>query len=560
MALINGTNGDDTLIGTNEADTIFGSNGDDSLQGLEGDDLLYGGNGQDQLWGGDGKDTLEGGNGDDRLYTSYGYDDLTGGNGNDVFVLSIGIGGPTSGGTNHITDFEQGTDLIELPQGLAFQRVSISNGTGHHANDAVITDKVNSQPLAIVVGIDSSEIKRSDFIGADRDVVLDWNATALEAVKSAGLLPPVATRNLAMVHTAIYDAVNAIEQTGSNYYVKDVVAPQGASREAAVAAAAHDVLVSLFPTQKATFDAAVTSSLAEIPDGKSEDDGVTLGKSVAEEIIAWRSADELRLIPPGLSYTPGTEAGNYQLTPPSFSLPHFQQWANITPWTMTSASQFRPDGPAALDSDEYVAEFNQMKDLGRKDSATRTADQTEIALFWTDPQGTYLPAGHFNQIAEQAALSRGNTLSENARLFAQLNTAAADSLIATWDAKVHYDSWRPITAIPQADTDGNPLTSSDSTWESLIVTPSFQDYVSAHSAVGGATSAVLASFFGDDFSFTTVTPGLSGVSRSYDTFSQAGLDLSYSRLYGGVHFQSSVDDGFTMGQDVGNYAAQNFFV
>jgi PAP2 superfamily/RTX calcium-binding nonapeptide repeat (4 copies) len=560
MALINGTNENDNLMGTNEADTIFGFNGNDSLQGLEGNDLLDASNGNDYLWGGDGQDTLNGGNGNDYLYTSPGHDDLIGGKGDDVFVLGIGIGGPASGGTNHILDFKKGADLIKLPEDLAFERLSIANGTGDHANDAVISDSINGQPLAIVTGVDSSTLKRSDFIANDRDIVLDWNAKLLETIKSEGLLPPVASRALAMLHTSVYDAVNAIDKKHSSYFVKDIVAPPGASREAAAAGAAHQVLVNLFPGQKATFDALLTSSLAEVPDGQAENDGVALGRSVANEIIEWRSTDDIRQIPPNIPYTPGTEPGDWQPTPPGFSLPHYQQWPNITPWTLTSSSQFRLGGPPAVNSSEYGAEFNQVKELGSKDSTTRTADQTEIALFWNDPQGTFLPPGHWNQIAEQASLRNDYTLSENAHLFAKLNIAIADALIAGWDSKTFYDFWRPDTAIEKADTDSNPVTTGDPAWTPLLITPPFQEYVSAHSTVSGAAGAILTSFFGDDFSFTTVTPGLPGIARSLGSFSETANEIGYSRLYGGIHFNSGIEDGLKLGESLGNYVAENFLV
>lgn len=560
MKLILGTFANDTLIGTNQGDRILGFNGSDFLKGLEGNDFLDGGNGQDYLWGGDGNDKLYGGNGNDYLYTSLGRDTLTGGNGNDVFVLGIGIGDPGLGGTNHITDFQQGVDLIKLPEDLAFERLSIANGTDDNANNAVISDSINGQPLAIVVGVDSSTLTRSNFIANDRDIVLDWNATLLETIKSERLLPPVASRALATLHTSIYDAVNAIDKTYSSYYVKNIVTPQGASREAAAAGAAHQVLVNLFPGQQAKFDALLVSSLAEVPDGQAENDGVALGRFVANQIIAWRSTDEIRQIPPNISYTPGTEPGDWQPTPPSFSLPQFQQWPNITPWTLTSSSQFRLDGPPAVNSSDYAAEFNQVKELGRIDSTTRTADQTEIALFWNDPQGTYLPPGHWNQIAEQASLRNDYTLSQNAHLFAKLNIAIADSLIAGWDSKTAYDFWRPVTAIQQADTDGNSLTTGDPLWTPLLPTPPFQEYVSAHSTVSGAADAILTSFFGDNFSFTTVTPGLPNVSRSFGSFSQAANEIGYSRLYGGIHFQSAIEDGLVIGESLGNYVAQNFLV
>lgn len=403
----------------------------------------------------------------------------------------------------------------------------------------------------------SNEINNLDsaFVSTKgTDVVLDWNATLLNAVATDNTAPPVAARNMAMVHVAIYDAVNAIDQTHSDYYV-DAVAPQGASREAAAVAAAHRILVNLYPTQTATFNTQLALSLAEVADGQSENDGVALGQFVADQILDWRSTDGSSNL---VDYTPGTEPGDWQPTPPGFLPALLPQWFDVTPFAITSTDQFQPDGPEALDSAKYATEFNQVKELGSIDSTTRTDDQTEIAKFWADGPGTFTPPGHWNQIAESVALAQGNTLSENARLFALLNIAQADAAIVAWDAKYEYDLWRPVTAIQQADTDGNPDTIADPNWEPVLVTPPFPEYVSGHSTFSGAADAVLTSFFGDNLSFTTGSLSTPGISRSFNSFSEAASEAGMSRIYGGIHFDSGNEDGLAAGRALGNYVAENF--
>lgn len=460
----------------------------------------------------------------------------------------------------------------ELLGSLNFRRINLAPGESKTFKLKIPTPQLRT-PSAVAPGAyyllsevdpsntvtESNEANNldSEFVSAKgTDVVLDWNATLLNAVAADATAPPVAARNMAMVHVAIYDAVNAIDQTHSDYYV-DALAPEGASREAAAAAAAHRILVNLYPTQIAAFDKQLELSLAEVADGQSENDGVALGQFVAEQILDWRSTDGSSNV---VEYSPGTEPGDWQPTPPGFLPELLAQWSNVTPFAMTSTDQFRPDGPPALDSAEYAAEVNQVKELGSIDSTTRTADQTEIANFWADGPGTFTPPGHWNQIAEYVALAQGNTLSENARLFALLNIAEADAAIAAWDAKYEYDLWRPVTAIQQADTDDNPDTIADLNWEPLLVTPPFPEYVSGHSTFSGAASAVLTSFFDDNVNFTTGSLSTPGISREFNSFSEAAEEAGMSRIYGGIHFPSGNEDGLAAGGALGNYVAQNFLV
>lgn len=392
------------------------------------------------------------------------------------------------------------------------------------------------------------------FVDQDtRNLVVSWNQVLLNAIKEDKTAPPLAARNLAILHTSLFDAVNAIAKDYTPYYV-NTSAPILTSPEAAISAAAHQVLITLYPQQADIFNQAFSESLAAIPDGKSEQDGINLGQFVASQILAWRSQDQADKL---VIYQPSNLPGNWQPTPPGFQPALFPQWAEVEPFAMTHGAQFRPDGPPDLNSAEYAEEVNQVKALGGKDSLLRTPEQTEIALFWADGAGTYTPPGHWNEIAQDIAMSRGISLLENARLFALLNIALADAAILAWDAKYEYNLWRPITAIQQADSDGNAQTIADRGWESAIATPPFPEYTSGHSTFSGAADVILSSVFGETVNFTTRSVGLSGISRSFNSFSQAAEEAGMSRIYGGIHFLSANQDGLSAGRNLGNYILDN---
>ena len=412
------------------------------------------------------------------------------------------------------------------------------------------------------------------------DVVLNWNASMLNVIRDWTAFsddpypnrivpsqPPMAARNLAMVHAAMYDAVNAIERAHQPYRV-DLIAPEGASPVAAAAAAAHRVASNLYrdPDERAVFDAALFESLAVVPDGPAKALGIELGYRVADAILAWRSSDGASS---AAAYTPGIEPGDWNRTFPAFLPPLLPQWPDVTPFAMTGPAQFRPAAPPALDSAEYAAAVDQVMQLGRFDSATRTAEQTEIARFWADGGGTFTPPGHWNQIAADVALAHGTTLADNARLFALLNIALADAGIASWDAKYAYNLWRPIDAIRRADLDGNEATVTDPVWMPLIITPPFPSYTSGHSSFSGAAEAVLSDFFGSDVHFTSQSDGHSSfaqrplterqvVTRHFVSFTQAAEEASHSRIYGGIHFDFDSTAGLAVGRAVGAYIAANF--
>src|SRR5688572_32056620 len=276
------------------------------------------------------------------------------------------------------------------------------------------------------------------------DTVLQWNEVAVEATRVARLSPNAQTRALAMVHGAVFDAVNGIERDYAPYLV-NIHAPRWASEEAAAAVAAHGVLVGLMPAaQQATLDAALASSLASVADGPAEDAGVAYGKLVAGRMLAERADDGSTDV---VTYVPGTGPDDWQPTPPAFAPAAIPQWATVEPFGISSPDQFRADPPLSLDSPEFTQAFNEMKAIGAANSTTRTAEQTDIARFWAGPSGTVQPPGHWNCIARGVADAQDNSLAENARMFALLNIGMADALIAAWDTKFEYSFVRPVTAI-----------------------------------------------------------------------------------------------------------------
>ena len=387
------------------------------------------------------------------------------------------------------------------------------------------------------------------------DMVIQWNDVLLDAIRADRKAPPAAARDMAIVHTAIFDAVNSIDRQYAPYLTMVDVHPR-ASREAAVAAAAHETLTALFPAQKPVFDAQYTVSLAQIPDGRAETDGVSAGKEVARRILADRANDGSTAT---VTYTPGTAPGDWQPTPPAFASPLLPQWPDVRPWTMTDGDQFRPAAPPKLTSGRYARDFEQVRQLGSVDSTVRTADQTATARFWANGPGTSTPPGHWNVVAQIVAGDRRNTLEENARLFALLNITLADAAIVSWDAKYEFDLWRPVTAIRAADTDGNPRTGRDTTWEPFLTTPPFPTYTSGHSTFSGAAAAVLQAFFGTNHVAFVLPSETAGVAdRSFRSFSQAADESGMSRIYGGIHFDFDNVAGLRSGNQLGRHVAAHF--
>src|SRR5262245_26765384 len=394
------------------------------------------------------------------------------------------------------------------------------------------------------------------------DVVIQWTNLLLDAARARGQGTQVTARNVAILEAAVYDSVNAVDRGHAVYHV-NAQPPAGTSAEAAAAQAAHDVAVSLYnrAAEIALFDQTLAANLAAIPDGQPEDDGIALGRFVAGEILAWRRTDGANAVVP---YTPGSDPGDWQPTPPTFGNAVTPQWPYVTPFAMTTGSQFRPGPPPALTSADYTEAFQEVKALGGNGTTTpseRTPEQTEIARYWAQGSGTSTPVGYWNHVAETVAAAAGNSLAENARLFALLNVTMADSGIATFDAKYAYNFWRPVTAIRAADTDGNPDTSADPAWTPLLVTPLHPSYVAFHACISESAAQALATFFGTDHvSFTATSESLPGVKRSYQKFTEASHEAGVSRIYGGIHWRFDVTAGRKMGRELGEYVAANYFL
>jgi hypothetical protein len=380
----------------------------------------------------------------------------------------------------------------------------------------------------------------------------------------------------AMTHVAIHDALNAIERR-SRPYTFDMQARPGASTDAAVAAAARDVLVALigqlplelpFITQScidagiARVEADYAAALAAIPDNQAEAQGIAVGQAAAAAILLLRAEDGA--VGPFLNFAcpQDTEPGEYQCTPGTPFIA-FEVWENVTPFVLNDSSQFRPGPPYGVDKKKYTADFNEVKSLGGDGIDTpsaRTPDQTVIALYWWESSPL-----KWNRIARIVSDQKRLDLWENARLFGLLNLALADGYIAMVSTKNHYDYWRPITAIRNGDMDGNPDTTGDLDWTPLRPTPANQDYASGHSIEGGAGAEVLKQFFGTDrTSFKDCSMTLpagstcndpSPVFRSYTSFSQAAAENAFSRILIGFHFRKSVEEGTDYGRQIGKRAA-----
>jgi hypothetical protein len=489
--------------------------------------------------------------------------------GNGVVLQStVTIGGQTTpGGRVRLTGGGEATQIVTADSQGRF-RFTLNAPVG---DTAVRLTAVDSQHRGTVV---EQTIRHGD-------VILDWNASLLTIIRDWTALsndpypnrivtspPPMVARNLAMVHAAMFDAVNAIEGTHQSIHA-NLVAPDGASPVAAAAVAGHRVASRLYKEadELAVFDAALIEALSSVPDGDSETLGVEFGNQVGDAILSWRSTDGAGT---RVAYTPGTEPGDWQRTFPDYYPPLLPQWPSVTPFSMTSPDQFRPAAPPSLGTPEYAAAVDEVLRIGGLDSSERTQEQTEIALFWSDGGGTSTPAGHWNQIAADAAALVGSNFAENARLFAMLNVAMADAGIASWDAKYAYDLWRPIDAIRKAVLDDNEATVQDSSWTPLLRTPPFPTYTSGHSTFSGAAEVVLTSLFGSDFHFVSRADGHTGftqrplpperiLTREFDSFAEAAEEAGRSRVYGGIHFEFDSSAGLAAGRSIGTQVVANFF-
>jgi membrane-associated phospholipid phosphatase len=387
------------------------------------------------------------------------------------------------------------------------------------------------------------------------DVVTDWNNVTLNAIRADKTAPPKAARALALVQVSVFDAVVSILGPYATHHENPQQFPGPSSlmaATAAAAAAAHTVLVELFPAQQERFDAALAASLASVTDPVAKNIGQSWGVLNAGQILNEHENDGSAVT---VAYEAPTGANWWAPTPPAFAAPLLPNWAYVTTWSGIDVKQYRQGPPPASTSPEYAAAFREVRRLGRVDSQFRTPEQTQIALFWADGPGTATPPGHWFVIAQGISHQRGLSLVENARLFALLGIAVADAGVVAWDHKYNYSTWRPVTGIRLADTDGNPETTADAGWTPLIATPPFPSYISGHSTFSAAAARILELYFGiDAVPFTTTSDALPGVQRSFSSFSQAAEEAGQSRVYGGIHWQFDNQAGLAAGRALADNA------
>ena len=391
---------------------------------------------------------------------------------------------------------------------------------------------------------------------AKADAVLDWNLIAVNTSIANGQNPFAQARNAAIVQLAVFEAVNAITRK-YRPYLGSIVAPHGASADAAAVEAAYQVLNTYFPTSASTLLTARANSLALIPDGQAKSDGIATGDAAALAMIALRANDGSS---PAQFKIPGpTVPGEYQATPScpfvnGIAVGTLFQWQNVTPFGILDLSEFLIDPPPALDSNQYAKSYNEVKAVGSLNSTERPQDRADVAVFYADSTPTFV----FNLAARQVAQERWHSLSENARDFALINMAMNDGAVTTFFNKYRYNFWRPETAIRAGDTDGNRKTDPDPNWVPFIVTPCFPSYPSAHGTLSGAGAEVMRRLYGDaGHAITLSNPVVPTIVLHYGSFRQITDDISDARVYGGIHFRFDQDAGARLGRAVGTAIYKN---
>jgi hypothetical protein len=379
--------------------------------------------------------------------------------------------------------------------------------------------------------------------------IVDWNQIAL----TTALTTPGTQIYLTYVNLAMYDAVNAIDERYQQYG-PEFHGPRNASVDAAAISAAYQTLLYYFPAQSATLQSQYDSAIAAIPNGQTKASGIAIGQIAAARIVALRTGDGRNANVP-YTYPTSPVPGVWIPTPPAFAPPATPWFGQMVPFTMQSASQFRPvNGPPDLGSQQWAQEYNEVKLLGAANSSVRTAAQTDIALFWTaNPVATYF--GAFAQLV----IDRHLNLSKSARLLAMLSVAFTDGGIGCWDAKYHFSNWRPVTAIPNGDIDGNPETEADPTWLPVAPTPPHPEFPAAHGCATGAIAETLKNFFGTPNVKFSVNSSATHTTPTYKNVGQLEAEAYWARIYAGFHYRHSLDEGFKLGHQVAKQLNQNFF-
>lgn len=386
------------------------------------------------------------------------------------------------------------------------------------------------------------------------DVVLDWNALAVNTLVAQGQSPFAQARYMAITQLAVFEAVNSITEEYEPY-LGTVTSPAGASPEAAAIAAAYTVLKQYFPAA-AGLDTAYASALAVIPDGPGKTGGVTTGIAAASQMIARRVGDGAA--PPAFYLPQSANVGVWQLTPscPVAGGINFQ-WQNVTPFGIPAtpgnpawSEAFRPGPPPDVTSSQYAKDFAEVQAVGSQASSARPADRSLVARFYASAS----PAAVFNAVARQLATARGDSLSQNAHTLALLNMASSDALVASFATKYHYLLWRPETAIRAGATDGNDKTDGDASYMPFILTPCFPSYPSNHASGSNSAAEILRRTYGaSGHAIALTNPALAGVTLTYHSLKQITDDVDDARVYGGIHFRFDQDAGGRMGRDIATY-------
>jgi hypothetical protein len=379
---------------------------------------------------------------------------------------------------------------------------------------------------------------------ARADVVTDWNVKANELVVEAKLGTPPAMRMLAIVHTAVYEAANAVTQRYPAGALKLDAAP-GASLDAAVAAANRVTLLKLLPTVQPAIDSTYQAALAKVADGPAKAAGIVVGEQAAAAVLAVAAEDRANAAE---AYRPHTTPGAYVPT----VVPAIPQWSQRKPWVLSSPAQFRPGPPPALNSELWARDYNEIKAIGSKNSSSRSAEQTEIARFWD-----YSAPPIYHAVVRSVARQPGRDPTQNARLFMAATQASDDALIAIMDAKYHYNFWRPVTAIRNGDTDGNDATEREASWAPFIDTPMHPEYPCAHCVLSSAVGTVLQAEVGSAAMpvLSTSSPTAKGATRSWTNTADFMQEVALARIYDGVHYRNSTVVGSAIGKQVGELVA-----
>ena len=466
------------------------------------------------------------------------------------------------------------SDVMLTGTTLPDAKVTLTEGDAFRARSTrANAEGVYKMPILAPIGQDAIKVEATDSSGQQAsaamtvthgDIVIAWNETAVLVMKAAKENVGMASRNLAILGGAMYDAINDVDPTHKAYKF-GMAAPAGANVNAAGSAAAYEVLSALYPKEQSMIDATMDQVMATVPTGQSRVDGLAFGTKIGADYLAWRGNDGSDAAP---AYKIGTAPGQWRPTPPDYRNAWGPAWGQVTPFAVPNASAYDPPPPPALTSAEYAADLNQTESLGAVNSTTRTPEETQIGIFWAyDTAGVGPPVLMDNEIEQQVSLQQHNSLAQDARLFALGGVAMADAGIVAWQAKYQYALWRPVTAIQLADEDGNPATTADPTWmpygspgDGVLpnYTPPFPSYVSGHATFAGALFTVLANFYHtDDVHFTLTSDELPGVARSYTSFSQADNEVDASRIYLGIHFWFDETAGQAAGEQIGLYVMQH---